>query len=134
MLIVNETLESGSLTFRSADASDDKCIRRDWLYSLPSRSNARGYNVTLHSISAAIGAGRLSISAIGYSTNTRVPTFNGFESRTSPYGSVSGSVANVTVLSRVMNISHEPAFAGRVRLLFMQCLILSNICISSLTV
>ena len=35
---------------------------------------------------------------------------------------------------KIWNISHEPAFAGRVRLLFMQCLILSNICISSLTV
>ena len=105
MLVVNEMLESGSLTYRSAGESDDKCIRRDWLYALPSRSNARGYTVTLHSISAAIGAGRLSIGAVSDATDKRVRTFFGPERRALSSGSVSASVANVTVLSRAMNIS-----------------------------
>ena len=109
MLVVNETLESGSLTYLSSGASGDKCIRRDWLYALPSRSNARGYTVTLHSISAAIGAGRLSIGAVGDATDTRVPTFYGLERLASSDGSVSGRVANVAVLSRAMNISLRAA-------------------------
>ena len=103
-------LESGLLTYPTAGASDDKCIRQlDWLYSLPSRSNARGYTVTLHSISAAIGAGRLSIGAVGDATDTRVRTFFGLERRASSDGSVSASVANVTVISRAMNISLRAA-------------------------
>ena len=110
MLVVNETLESGSLTYRSAGASDDKCIRQlDWLYALPSRSTARGYTVTLHSISAAIGAGRLSIGAVGDATDTRVRTFYGLERRASSDVSVFASVANFTVLSRTMNISLRAA-------------------------
>ena len=102
-------MESGSLIYLSSGASGDKCIRRDWLYALPSWLNARGYTVTLDWISAAIGAGRLSIGAVGDATDTRVHTFYGLERRASSDGSVSGRVANVTVLSRAMNISLRAA-------------------------
>ena len=63
MLLINETLERVA-HLRRAGANEDKCVGRDWLYALPSLSNARGYIVTMFRFQSAIGAGRLSIGAV----------------------------------------------------------------------
>ena len=106
---MNESVGYGSITYRPLSAGADMCQRRDWLYTLPSWwSSALGYTVTIQSLYAASSsAGVLAISAVGGSGP--VHRFYGFEGQfrdQSRYGYYSSSyIANVTVLSRQMNIS-----------------------------
>lgn len=97
----NATLVSGSLRYRPSSEEQTLCIRRDWLYTLPSNSTASGYRVMVRWVFASEDAGSLTISPVGTGPVEPVRTFSGRE-RQSPLVSMS---SHFIVLSRAMNVS-----------------------------
>lgn len=97
----NATLVSGSLRYRPSSEEQTLCIRRDWLYTLPSNSTASGYRVMIWWVFASKDAGSLTISPVGTGPVEPVRTFSGRE-RQSPRVLMS---SHFIVLSRAMNVS-----------------------------